>query len=129
MSIIATTRRGFLKGACILAGGLFLGVRMANEAYAKAEAAIKDLKAYMGDRADSVYANDAKFAGRGSQDNAQVKKLYETYLGKPLGEKSEHLLHTKWIDRSAGIKALKASGKHPGPRAGEFAGTTYPYEK
>ena len=46
MSIIATTRRGFLKGACILSGGLLLGVRMANKAYAAA----KDFKDYMGDR-------------------------------------------------------------------------------
>ena len=46
MSIISTTRRGFLKGACILSGGLLLGVRMVN----KAHAAVKDIKDYMADR-------------------------------------------------------------------------------
>jgi hypothetical protein len=29
-----------------------------------------------------------------------VKKLYEEFLGAPLGEKSHHLLHTHYTPRS-----------------------------
>jgi len=28
-----------------------------------------------------------------------VKALYEEFLGKPLGEKSHHLLHTHYVKR------------------------------
>ena len=90
MSIIATTRRGFLKGACILSGGLLLGVRMANKAYAAA----KDFKDYMSDRSAAVYSADSAFPKRASQDNTQVKALYDSWLGKPLSHKSEENLHT-----------------------------------
>ena len=37
---------------------------------------------------------------RKSHENPNVKKVYEEFLGKPLGEKSHHLLHTKYKDRS-----------------------------
>ncbi|MCR5345474.1 MAG: [FeFe] hydrogenase, group A [Lachnospiraceae bacterium] len=40
---------------------------------------------------------DAKF--RKSQDNPQIKKLYDEYLGKPGGEKAHHLLHTTYVKR------------------------------
>ena len=124
MSIIATTRRGFLKGACILSGGLLLGVRMANKAYAAA----KDFKDYMSDRSAAVYSADSAFPKRASQDNTQVKALYDSWLGKPLSHKSEEILHTKWFDKSKGLKALTASGEYPNPRHKEFEGTAYPYE-
>ena len=67
--------------------------------------------------------------GRASQDNQQVSELYANYLGKPLGYKSEQLLHTKWFDKSAKVKELQAKGKFPNPRfEKEFADGTYPYE-
>ena len=124
MSILMSTRRGFLKGACILSGGLLLGVRTVNKAYA----AVKEIKDYMRDRASAVYKADAAFPKRASQDNAQVKALYDSWLGKPLGHKSEELLHTKWFNKSKGLKALVAAGEYPNPRHKEFAGDTYPYE-
>ncbi|ATD81586.1 MULTISPECIES: iron hydrogenase small subunit [Desulfovibrio] len=124
MSIISTTRRGFLKGACILSGGLLLGVRMVN----KAHAAVKDIKDYMADRTKAVYGADAAFPKRASQDNAQVKALYDNWLGKPLGHKSEELLHTSWFDKSKGLKALVDAGLYPNPRHAEFAQSAYPYE-
>ena len=91
MSIIATTRRGFLKGACILSGGLLLGVRMANKAYAAA----KDFKDYMSDRSAAVYSADSAFPKRASQDNTQVKALYDSWLGKPLSPGLFHLRDPK----------------------------------
>ena len=124
MSFIDVTRRGFLKGACILSGGLLVGVRMASKAYA----AVKDFKDYMEDRSAAVYNADSAFPKRASQDNSQVKALYDSWLGKPLSHKSEEHLHTKWFDKSEGLKALMASGEYPNPRYKEFEGTTYPYE-
>ena len=97
MSFISSTRRGFLKASCILAGGLLLGVRLSSKAYAAA----KGIKDYMTDRINSVYGQDSQFPHRASQDNEQVRTMYDSWLGRPLGEKSEELLHTKWYDRSA----------------------------
>lgn len=46
MSFATVTRRGFLKGACMLSGGILLGIRMTG----KAAAAVKAFKEYMGDQ-------------------------------------------------------------------------------
>ena len=76
MSFATVTRRGFLKGACMLSGGILLGIRMTG----KAAAAVKAFKEYMGDRINGVYGADKQFSKRASQDNAQVRTLYESYL-------------------------------------------------
>ncbi|MBN2713130.1 MAG: iron hydrogenase small subunit, partial [Planctomycetes bacterium] len=34
-----------------------------------------------------------------SHRNSSVMRLYDEYLGKPLGQKSHELLHTKYVDR------------------------------
>jgi ferredoxin hydrogenase small subunit len=125
MSIISTTRRGFLKGACILSGGLLLGVRMVGKAYA----GVKEIKGYMADRINAVYKADVSFPRRASQDNAQVKLMYQTYIGKPLSPKAEELLHTRWFDKSAGIKKLMEVGVYPGRRLPEFKDNPYLYEE
>ncbi|MBQ7457211.1 MAG: iron hydrogenase small subunit [Desulfovibrio sp.] len=124
MSVIATTRRIFLKGACILAGGLLLGVRMTT----KACAAILDIKDCMKSRITSVYAADDKFLKKASQDNIQVQQMYKLYYQKPLSEPAEEDLHTKWFDRSKSIAQLKAKGLYPNPRFAMFSKTPYPYE-
>ena len=51
-------------------------------------------------RRASIYAHDKSMEFRKSHENPNVKKVYEEFLGKPLGEKSHHLLHTKYKDRS-----------------------------
>ena len=125
MSIVNITRRGFLKGACILSGGLLLGVRMVSKAYAS----VKEIKGYMADRINSVYKADVEdFPVRCSQDNEQVKLMYQRFAGKPLSHKSEEIFHTKWVDRSAGIKKLMAEGVYPDKRAAEFKNSPYMYE-
>lgn len=124
MSIANFTRRGFLKAACVATGGTLIGLRLTG----KAMAAARQLKDYMMDRINGVYGADAKFKIRASQDNGQVKTLYKDYLHEPLGHKSHELLHTKWTDKSAGLKKLAAEGKYPNPRAKEFDKPTYPYE-
>ncbi|MCR5814107.1 MAG: iron hydrogenase small subunit [Desulfovibrio sp.] len=124
MSLLSSTRRGFLKGACILAGGLLMGVRMTS----KACAAVMEIKDCMRTRIKSVYAEDDRFTTRASQDNVQVQKMYKDYFKKPLSEPAEEELHTKWFDRSASITALKAKGQYPNPRFSEFVNNPYPYE-
>ena len=47
-------------------------------------------------RMDGLYAADRSLPLRKSHENPEVKALYEKFLGKPLGEKSHHLLHTHY---------------------------------
>lgn len=47
-------------------------------------------------RIDAIYECDRSSELRKSHDNPAVKELYDTWLGKPLGEKSHHLLHTHY---------------------------------
>lgn len=63
MSFATVTRRGFLKGACMLSGGILLGIRMTG----KAAAAVKAFKEYMGDRINGVYGADKQFSKRASK--------------------------------------------------------------
>ncbi|MBP2637169.1 MAG: hndD 3 [Firmicutes bacterium] len=47
-------------------------------------------------RMNAIYECDRCSEIRKSHDNPAVKELYDTWLGKPLGEKSHHLLHTHY---------------------------------
>ena len=51
-------------------------------------------------RFDALYRADAGKPIRKSHENPSIIKLYETYLGKPCGEKSHQLLHTHYFDKS-----------------------------
>jgi len=70
-------------GGCVGGGGQPYGV--SNELRIK--------------RASGLYGEDEESTIRCSHDNPAVKKLYEEYLGKPLGAKSHHLLHTTYHPR------------------------------
>lgn len=50
-------------------------------------------------RQRAIYEEDRKLPIRKSHENIYVKKLYEEYLGEPLGKKSHHLLHTTYHSR------------------------------
>jgi iron-only hydrogenase group A len=50
-------------------------------------------------RAQALYTDDKTLPLRKSHENPIVKKLYKEYLGEPLGEKSEELLHTTYTPR------------------------------
>jgi iron only hydrogenase large subunit-like protein len=50
-------------------------------------------------RIRAIYREDEGKKLRKSHDNPQVKQIYEEFLGKPLGEKSHHLLHTTYTPR------------------------------
>ena len=51
-------------------------------------------------RAAAVYREDAGKELRMSHLNPDIQKLYKEFLGEPLGEKSEQLLHTHYFDKS-----------------------------
>ena len=51
-------------------------------------------------RMKSLYDMDDRENLRTSHGNPQIQELYEKFLIKPLGEKSHHLLHTTYRDRS-----------------------------
>lgn len=50
-------------------------------------------------RAKGLYQEDQAGMWRCSHDNPYIQKLYDEYLGKPLSEKSHHLLHTHYTPR------------------------------
>ncbi len=50
-------------------------------------------------RQGAIYREDEAKVRRKSHENPDIIKLYEEYLGKPLGEKSHHLLHTHYFKR------------------------------
>jgi iron-only hydrogenase group A len=70
-------------GGCINGGGQPIGANI-NAARARMQA---------------LYKIDQNDKLRVSHKNASVTRLYEEFLGKPLGEKSHHLLHTHYDRR------------------------------
>lgn len=106
-SIATMSRRGFMKAAGIACGYAVLGVNLTKEAAAAA-------MEFVGIRQAAVYKADATiYKFRKSQDNPAIMSLYakDGFLHEgPCGEKSHHLLHTHYVDRSASLKALKAKG-------------------
>ncbi len=76
------------EGGCIAGGGQPYGVT--DELRKK--------------RAEAIYCDDREKKIRYSHKNPTVIKLYEEFLGKPLGEKSHHLLHTEYKARKVYIK-------------------------
>ncbi|SKA82113.1 ferredoxin hydrogenase small subunit [Paucidesulfovibrio gracilis DSM 16080] len=108
-SVLAISRRGFLKTAGMAAAAAMIGGGMLVPAPSRAAALD-----FVGQRQSSVYEADAKvYKIRKSQDNPMIKKIYgkEGFLSEgPLGHTSHQLLHTYYYDRSAGVKALKAKG-------------------
>jgi NADH-quinone oxidoreductase subunit G/NADP-reducing hydrogenase subunit HndD len=58
-------------------------------------------KAAVIERMRALYNIDATEKLRTSHANKAVQQLYKDFLGKPLGEKSHHLLHTKYTKRKA----------------------------
>lgn len=51
-------------------------------------------------RLKGLYSIDRKGAVRASHQNKAVARLYEEYLGEPLGHRSHELLHTQYGERS-----------------------------
>jgi iron-only hydrogenase group A len=51
-------------------------------------------------RIAAIYEEDEHRELRKSHENPAVQQLYKEFLGQPLGEKSHHLLHTKYETRT-----------------------------
>ena len=51
-------------------------------------------------RQKALYAEDAAKPIRKSHENPDIQKLYKEFLGAPLSERAEELLHTHYIDKS-----------------------------
>jgi NADH-quinone oxidoreductase subunit G/NADP-reducing hydrogenase subunit HndD len=55
-------------------------------------------------RIDAVYNADAHMKYRKSHENPSIKELYDTWMGKPLGERAHHLLHTHFTPWEGRLK-------------------------
>ena len=53
-------------------------------------------KAIKKKRMEAIYSIDSNSKIRKSHENPEIKILYDTWLGKPLGEKAHRLLHTHY---------------------------------
>jgi NADH-quinone oxidoreductase subunit G/[NiFe] hydrogenase diaphorase moiety small subunit/NADP-reducing hydrogenase subunit HndD len=51
-------------------------------------------------RARAIYEEDANMPIRKSHENPEIIKIYNDFLGQPLGEKSHQLLHTNYTKRN-----------------------------
>ncbi len=55
------------------------------------------------ERAENLYASDAKNNVRKSHENPAIKYVYENYFGEVGGEKAHKILHTSYVDRSKNL--------------------------
>lgn len=54
-------------------------------------------------RIESLYKRDRSMTLRSSHENPEIIKLYSEFLGKPLGDTAEKMLHTMYFDRRADL--------------------------
>ncbi len=54
-------------------------------------------------RSNALYQEDYNKPLRKSHENPYIISLYEEYLGKPMSEKSHHLLHTHYFNKSENL--------------------------
>ena len=52
-------------------------------------------------RTGNMYVHDENLPIRKCHENPMIKKVYDEFLGEPLGEKSHHLLHTHYKSRKS----------------------------
>ncbi|MDR1651025.1 MAG: [FeFe] hydrogenase, group A [Synergistaceae bacterium] len=55
-------------------------------------------------RIDAIYRADASMKYRKSHENPAIIELYDTWMGKPLGERAHHLLHTHFTPWGGRLK-------------------------
>ena len=53
-------------------------------------------------RAEGLNEDDRDCKTRKSHENAEIKELYEAFLGEPCGHLSHHLLHTSYSPQNLG---------------------------
>lgn len=60
-------------------------------------------------RKSSIYGHDAARQVRKSHENPHIIKLYDEFLGEPLGHVSHHLLHTTFQQRGPGKQSRSST--------------------
>ena len=90
------TRRGFLT-----ISGALLALTAIPAAVVRHMAVKRN--DYIRARTAGLYMDDTNAKVRVSHANQGVTKLYQDFLGTPLSEISEELLHTRYIDRSRAL--------------------------
>lgn len=60
-------------------------------------------------RKSSIYGHDAAHQVRKSHENPHIIKLYDEFLGEPLGHVSHHLLHTTFQQRGPGKQSRSST--------------------
>lgn len=58
-------------------------------------------------RLKAIYEEDQDKPLRKSHENPYIQQLYKEYLGEPCSEKSHHLLHTHYFDKSSKVEFVK----------------------
>ncbi len=58
-------------------------------------------------RGETLYKEDKNLTIRKSHQNPAIQEIYKGFLGEPLGERSHHLLHTTYEDRSDTLSLAK----------------------
>lgn len=59
----------------------------------------RDSQVAYDNRTRSTYLHDENLELRKSHENPDIQRLYEEFLGEPLGHESHHLLHTNYVAR------------------------------
>ncbi len=68
---------------------------------------LKEKDAVRKARMKSLYARDQAMELRKSHDNPEIRQVYQEFYGKPLSERSEQMLHTRYQDKSEIFKGGK----------------------
>jgi len=108
--IVKISRRMFFRFASVVFAMLVVGYRNAADAVA-------DTVDFLTARIETVFDRDRTMAFRKSQDNPAVIRLYDEFLGEPMSETSERLLHTTYIDRSGATFVADGRGVSATPAA------------
>ncbi len=64
----------------------------------------KNYQSFWHERQKAIYKIDSEAPIRQSHNNPCITKIYEEFLGEPLGKKSHELLHTTYRDRKVQVK-------------------------
>ncbi|WP_110953818.1 iron hydrogenase small subunit [Anaerosinus massiliensis] len=90
---VEVTRREFIALAGVAGAILWTG------AYAVTDV-VQDRNKYIKMRTAGLYRDDANAKKRQSHNNAGLQDMYDKLAGRPLSDLSEHLFHTKYVDRT-----------------------------
>lgn len=97
------SRRSFIFSASFFSAFLLTGFGFIRKVFADSVDLVRE-------RNRGTYGRDAAMALRKSQDNPEVRQIYNEFLEHPNSHKSHELLHTTYTDRSSKIARLRQRG-------------------